>query len=93
MSIPETLRYKLDHFRGYGRIVATGTELFQNPSWLAVYIGQFIIPERFDPLVDQRPRVESKKQLDSLRRVMRDAAGIMPSHRAYIDEHCRAAAM
>ncbi len=93
MSIPDSLRYKLDHFKSYGRIVATGTELFQNPSWLSVYIGQFVIPERFDPLVDQRPRVESQKQLESLRRVMREAAEVMPSHRAYIDQHCRAAAM
>lgn len=91
MSVPDTLRYKIDHFRGFGRIVSSGTELFQNPSWLAVFVGQFVTPEHYDPLVDQRPRVEAKKHLDSLRRVMREAAEVMPDHRGYIDANCKAA--
>ena len=40
MSIPETLQYKMEHFRRYGRLVTDGMELFQNPSWLAVHVGQ-----------------------------------------------------
>ncbi len=92
MSIPETLTYKLEHFRAYGRIVSTGIELFQNPSWLAVFIGQLVWPERYDPLTDQRPHVESERALASLRRVMAEAADAMPTHRDYIDRHCRAAA-
>lgn len=92
MSIPDSLAYKIDHFRAYGRIVSTGIELFQNPSWLAVFIGQFVWPERYDPLTDQRPHVDSERALASLRRVMGEAAEAMPTHRAYIDRHCRAAA-
>lgn len=92
MSIPDSLAYKLDHFRAYGRIVSTGIELFQNPSWLAVFIGQFVWPERYDPLTDQRPHVDGERALASLRRVMAEAADAMPTHRDYIDRHCRAAA-
>jgi len=90
MSVPDTLQYKIDHFRAYGRLVSTGIELFQNPSWLAVLVGQFITPQRYDPLVDQRAKVDGQALLDGLRRVMREAAEVMPDHRAYIDEHCRA---
>jgi tryptophan halogenase len=92
MSIPESLAYKIEHFRAYGRIVSTGIELFQNPSWLAVFIGQFVWPERYDPLTDQRPHVDSRRALASLRQVMAQAADAMPTHRDYIDRHCRAAA-
>ena len=93
MSIPDSLRYKIDHFRAYGRIVSPGIELFQNPSWLAVFSGQFVTPERYDPLVDQRGNVDSRARLESLRRIMAEAAAVMPDHRKYLDRHCKAPAM
>jgi len=90
MSIPDSLQYKIDHFRGYGRLVSQGFELFQNPSWLAVHIGQLNWPERYDPLVDERDPVDSAAILAGIRRVAAEAAEQMPSHQAYIDRHCRA---
>jgi len=93
MSVPDTLQYKIDHFRAYGRLVSTGIELFQNPSWLAVLIGQLVWPERYDPLTDQRTGVDGTATLEGLRRIMREAAGAMPTHRAYIDKFCKAAPM
>ena len=92
MSIPDTLQYKIDNFREYGRLVSTGIELFQNPSWLAVMIGQFISPKRYDPLVDHREKVDADARLAGLRRVMREAAAAMPDHREYVNRHCKAPA-
>ena len=91
MDIPDTLRRRMEHFRRYGRLVSDGFELFQNPSWLAVHIGQFNDPEHYDPLVDQRPNVDDERLLGGLRRVIGEAVGVMPTHRAYIEKHCRAA--
>ena len=88
MTVPETLQYKIDHFRAYGRLVSTGIELFQNPSWLAVFVGQFIDPERYDALVDQRTGVDATRHLTSLHRIMQEAAAAMPTHRDYIKRHC-----
>jgi tryptophan halogenase len=90
MSVPETLQYKIDHFRRYGRLVSTGPELFQNPSWLAVHIGQLNWPERYDPLVDERSEVDAAAILAGIRRVAAEAAEAMPAHQAYIDRHCKA---
>lgn len=90
MKVPEPLQYKIDHFRRYGRLVATGPELFQNPSWLAVHIGQFNWPERYDPLVDERREVDADNILAGIRRVAAEAAEAMPTHQAYIDRHCKA---
>jgi tryptophan halogenase len=92
MSVPDALQYRIDHFRAYGRLVAQGFELFQNPSWLAVHIGQLNWPERYDPLADERSHVDSDRILAGLRRVMVEAAEAMPSHQTYIDRHCRAPA-
>jgi tryptophan halogenase len=91
MEVPEPLQYKIDHFRRHGRLVSTGLELFQNPSWLAVHIGQLNWPERWDPLVEERAHVDAPRLLESIRRVARDAAEAMPTHEAWIERYCAAA--
>jgi len=89
MSIPDTLEYKMEHFRRYGRLVSDGMELFQNPSWLAVHIGQLNWPERYDPLVDERGNVDSTQRLASLKRVINEATNDMPTHKTFIRKHCK----
>ncbi len=88
MPIPETLQYKIDHFRRHGRLVAENLELFQNPNWLAVLAGQEIEPLRYDPLVDLRTQVDARARLVELRALMVQAAQAMPSHRQYLERHC-----
>ena len=91
MSIPDTLQHKIDHFRRYGRLIPRDMDLFGATSWLAVHIGQFNIPERVDPVLDFRT-VDGTAWLDKLRAAMAAEAGRMPSHRAFIDQHCKAPA-
>lgn len=90
MSLPDTLTYKMAHFRKYGRMVSDGPELFLNPSWLAVYLGQFVEPEGYDPLVDTRTHVEADRHLASLKTLMAQTAETFPTHRDFINQTCRA---
>ena len=90
MEVPETLQYKIDQFKSYGRIVSSGFELFQNPSWLAVHIGQLNWPERYDPLVDERDTAAATERLAEYRRSAAEAAETAPGHAAYIQRHCAA---
>jgi tryptophan halogenase len=89
MQIPETLQYKIDHFRRYGRLVPGDMDLFGNASWLAVHMGQMNWPERNDPLIDYRDQ-DGTGYLETLRVAMATAAQGMPTHRAYIERHCAA---
>lgn len=91
MDIPESLSWKLKHFQRHGRLVSEGMELFQNPSWLAVFIGQNVWPQGYDPMVDLRQGVESDRLLAGLRRVIEEAADHMPTHADFIAANCRAA--
>jgi len=84
MDIPAELAYKLEQFSRAGNIVSDGLELFQNPSWLAVFIGQDIIPQRYAPLADLRSPQDFVRYLESLRRTMVQAAGAMPTHEQFI---------
>jgi tryptophan 7-halogenase len=91
MPIPDTLAHRIAHFREYGRLVSDGPELFLNASWLAVHVGQFNLPQRYDPLVDSRAAtVDAPRLLSGLARVMREAAAEMPTHAAFIARHCAA---
>ncbi|WP_267389370.1 tryptophan halogenase family protein [Sphingomonas sp. GC_Shp_3] len=89
-AIPEELAYKVKHFVHDARLVSPDDELFRNPSWLAVYLGQGVIPRGYDRLADLRPQVDAPAQLRRLRDVIRGAAATFPAHDAFIARHCRA---
>jgi len=89
MPIPDTLRHKIDHFKRFGRLVTEGMELFGPASWLAVQVGQLNWPERHDPLIDLR-QVDGEAILQRMRQAMAQAAEAMPTHEAYIRNHCAA---
>ncbi len=90
MPIPDSLQYKIDHFREYGLLVADGHELFANPSWIAVYLGQGIVPQRAPALAAMRAGVPVAERLVQVRAAMDEAVAAMPSHGEFIDRHCAA---
>lgn len=52
MSVPDSLRDKLALFKEQGHIVHYRDGLFFEPSWLAVYIGQGLVPMHYHPKLD-----------------------------------------
>ena len=92
MRVPDTVEWKIEHFRRYGRLLARDADLFGPPSWLAVHIGQGNMPEATDPLLFHRSS-DSVEWLRKLKAAMADAGEKMPTHQAYIDQFCKAAAL
>ncbi len=91
MPIPDSLQYKIDHFRAQGMLVAEGPELFANPSWIAVYLGQGIVPNRAPALAAMREGVPVAERLAQIRHAMDEAVTGMPSHGEFVARHCAAA--
>jgi tryptophan halogenase len=91
MSVPDSLQWKIDHFRRYGRLIAREMDLFAPPSWLAVHVGQFNIPEATDPLIDFR-NIDARDWMNKLHSAMETAAKQQTTHQAFINQHCKAAA-
>lgn len=89
MEIPETLQYKIDHFRKHGMIVASERELFANPSWIAVYLGQEIVPERAPPMAEMRTGVPVADRFRAIAQAMKEAVAEMPGHADFLARHCR----
>ena len=93
MPIPDSLQYKIDHFRSHGTLVADGQELFANPSWIAVYLGQGIVPNKPPALAAMRAGVPVAERLRQIAQAMDEAVAAMPSHGEFIARHCAAPAI
>jgi tryptophan 7-halogenase len=89
MDIPDSLKFKIEHFKSFGRHIARDMDLFGQPSWLAVHIGQGNIPTMVDPLFDYRG-IDGREWLGKLRAAMTSEAVRQPTHQQFIDQNCRA---
>jgi tryptophan halogenase len=90
MDVPDSLRFKTEMFRRTGRVPEPAYDLFHPPSWIAVLLGQGIVPESFDPMVDGVVPPEASAILAGMRKVIADTVKSMPTHQQFIDRHCRA---
>jgi tryptophan halogenase len=91
MSIPDTLRENIEHFRRNARLVLREHELFVPASWLAVHVGQLNLPEACDA-PPQAHSTDSVQWLERMRATLQSEAARLPAHQQYIDQHCRAVA-
>jgi tryptophan halogenase len=89
--IPDALAYKKTLFAQRGLIVSHRDDFFQEPSWLSVFLGQHVVPRRFDPLCERLPVGDVAAQLQQMRNTIREMAEAMPMHQAYLDTYCGAA--
>jgi tryptophan halogenase len=85
MEIPESLAYKMRLWKERGHVVKYKDGMFLEPSWHAVYIGQRIVPERYDPRVDNLTDEELRRGMALMREAVDKAADSMPSHKHYLD--------
>ena len=73
-------------------LVADERELFANPSWIAVYLGQGITPQHAPALAAMRDGVPVAERFAQIRQAMAEAVAAMPSHGEFVARHCAAAA-
>jgi tryptophan halogenase len=93
MPIPDSLARKIDLFREKGRILRYDHDLFDIPSWVAVMLGQNIIPDGHDAVADA---LDDERVLAALRTLAgnyAEQAQRMPSHAEYIARFCPAPPM
>jgi tryptophan 7-halogenase len=89
MDVPETVTWKIEHFRRYGRLLARDADLFGPASWLAVHVGQGNMPQATEPLLSHRNH-DARDHLSKLADAFARAADQMPTQAAYIEANCKA---
>lgn len=90
MDIPEQLRQKIEVFKANGQVHRFNNELFNEISWVEVLCGQRIQPEGYHPLVEVMSDEELEQRMNHIKRVIDTAVDYMPSHREFINQHCKA---
>lgn len=88
MTIPDDLRLKMTLYREQGHIVGYGHGLFLQPSWLAVYHGQRILPKIYSPQADLLALDEIDRLLSGYRRLVQKGVAAMPDHASVITRQC-----
>lgn len=90
MEVPETVTTKIQLFKKNGRIFRLHDNMYEVTSWFQVMNGQGLVPNAYDPLVDLLTEEELTQKLKNVADVVRKSADSMPSHQAYLDQHCKA---
>ena len=91
MPVPDSLVHKMELFRRRARVVTYKDGLFLEPSWVAVYLGQRVMPEGWNPLADAAPAAAVEQKLRDMRDKIQRAVMRMPLHEDFIKTYCPAA--
>jgi len=89
MDVPDSLKEKMELFGHSAHIEQYRDGLFTLPSWLAVYIGQGLIPTAYNPLADNGSTERLIADLEEVRDEISDRVDEMPSHSRFVERYSR----
>jgi tryptophan 7-halogenase len=90
MPVPETLTQKMDLFSANGRVHHDKRDLFSNPSWIQVLLGQNLMPRGYNPLAENMSKSELREFLSDIKGSTIHAAGQLPLHDKFLKDNCPA---
>lgn len=85
-EIPDSLRERLALFRHRGRVSTRGRALFTDTSWIAVMLGQGIVPQAHDPLIDLHPLPAIRDRMAGIRQTLARLVAAMPPHEQVLEQ-------
>lgn len=88
MTIPDSLQARLDVFRNQGQALSKEPELFRETSWLAVLVGQGLVPEDYHPVSDAMDEDELRLNLRKFRASVVERVKGLPKHEDFIRQNC-----
>ena len=84
MTVPESLVHRIELFNHKGRIFQAPEDLFTEDSWIAVMLGQGVMPSGHDPIADGIPIDQLDHYVRHVGQGISRAAHAMPLHRDYL---------
>jgi tryptophan halogenase len=87
MDVPDSLAEKIEQFRNKARVFADA-ELFNVVSWVSVMLGQGILPDDYEPVVDGLDENKVAQALEQMRLAMIETAQRLPSHEEFVAQCC-----
>ena len=84
MTIPDSLQEKMELWREAGRVSKYSHGLFFEPSWIAVYVGQGLLPRHWDSRANAVDADALAGALDRLHGQIATSVEAMPDHAAFL---------
>lgn len=63
--------------------------MFGAPSWIAIFMGNPVFPESYDPAVDGFDVNYLKRSFDEIHNSLQGAASGVLTHAAFIEQNCQ----
>jgi len=90
MDIPDTLKAQLEMFVRQGDVMVQSDDLFKDPSWFAVLMGQGLYPRNYHAVADAISENELKERLMRLRSHIQMRLKPLPTHEQFLAKTCPA---
>ena len=91
MDVPERLTEKIGLFRSGGVLVQDQLDIFLEPSWLQVMLGQGIVPQDYHPIADSLSDEQLKQKLANTKKLKMEPLPKIPSHDHFLEMFCKKA--
>ncbi|KPW03164.1 tryptophan halogenase family protein [Pseudoalteromonas sp. P1-11] len=84
MDIPDSLAHKLKLFKQTGKVVRENDELFAEVAWQQVFIGQGLIPEDYNCIVDSLSSEQLNDLFSTLKTLITSTVDQLPTHKDFL---------
>lgn len=89
MTIPDSLRHKIELFKRTGKLFREQDELFSEVAWHQVLMGQNIIPESYHPLAESISKEQLAEFMQNLKIIIKRGVGLLPTHQDFLRKLCQ----
>ncbi len=90
MGVPERLTEKIELFRASGNLFQDDLDIFLEPSWLQVLMGQGVMPADYHPIADGLDAAQLREKLEKTRELKNQPVAQMPGHDQFLEMFCGA---
>lgn len=88
---PPELLHQINLFRETGRLYRKQEDIFHDPSWVQVLIGQGIMPQDYHPLANSLSQHQLIEMLSDIKKIKQSPIAKLPTHDAFLQRVCGAA--
>lgn len=91
LRVSDELRHKIDTFGARGEVPLYENETFALESWQALFVGQGLLPDTIDPMIERTPPQTVKHEFRRILSFVREKVQEQATHGFYLQALCPAA--
>jgi tryptophan halogenase len=90
MSIPDSLRERIQLFRDTAKVYREQDELFSEVAWVQIMIGQGVMPEDYHPMAAVVPDAAFAEMMANVRTIVHKPLPHVGTHEEFLRRYCPA---